>query len=138
MGIEVKYHEDLRGAAAEHRERFDQIARDTGWFRETARADLLRPPLQQVWREHLLAGSILGRRGFADGLFVFLHPAGNRHCVEAAARYAECLTSGMTFVAGTLEDLVAAVKRHTTGRWVDLVADRYLALDKVDAALATG
>jgi len=75
LGIEVKYHEDLKGVAADHRSRYDVVAEEMGCFRGDARDRLLCQPLQQVWRDHLLAGSLLARREFSEGCFVFLHPA---------------------------------------------------------------
>lgn len=137
IGIEVKYHEDLKGVAADHRDRYDEVAAEMGCFRPDAAADLRRQPLQQVWRDHLLAGSLLARGEFDEGCFVFLHPTGNRHCADAVAGYAACLTSDDTFAVWTLEELVATIRRHIATPWVDAVWDRYLNFEKIDRALAT-
>jgi hypothetical protein len=56
IGIEVKYHEDLRGGAGEHHARYDEIAARMGCFAPQASASLHSAPLQQIWRDHLLAG----------------------------------------------------------------------------------
>lgn len=136
VGIEVKYHEDLKGVAADHRGRYDVVAEEMGCFRGDARDRLLRQPLQQIWRDHLLAGSILARGEFDEGCFVFLHPRGNYHCAEAVAGYAACLTAGETFAAWTLEGLVATIRRHVAAPWVDAAWDRYLDFGKIDRALA--
>jgi len=134
-GIEVKYHEDLRGTAAKHRERYEEIAGEMDCFEPAARAELRHMPLQQLWRDHLLAGSILGRDSFDDGFFVLLHPAANPYCADAARCYRRCITSENTFDAWTLEELTAAIRRHVGPGWIDLVADRYLDFGKLDAAL---
>ena len=56
IGIEVKYHENLSGKSASHKERYEQIASQMNCFKETSLERLKRQPLQQIWRDHLLAG----------------------------------------------------------------------------------
>ena len=77
IGIEVKYHENLIGAASPHKDRYDQIADQMGCFKESNREDLKVQPLQQVWRDHLLAGIHRIADGFEEGFFVFLYPEKN-------------------------------------------------------------
>ena len=45
IGIEVKYHENLIGAAASRRERYDQM----GCFEESGLDALKMQPLQQIY-----------------------------------------------------------------------------------------
>lgn len=132
-GIEVKYHEDLSGRPSTHKARYDEVAEAVGCFAAGAADRLRTAPLQQVWRDHLLAGSHLLADGFADGFFVFLSPAGNSACNEAIGAYRQCLTDDRTFVHWTLESVVEAVERSTDADWVGLLQDRYLDFAKVDA-----
>ena len=133
IGIEVKYHENLIGAAAPHRDRYDQIADQMGCFKESDREDLKTQPLQQIWRDHLLAGIHRMADGFEEGFFVFLYPEKSTHCSSAVADYKECLTNTDTFASWTIESVASAIKLSTNGSWIDRFIDRYLAFEKVTA-----
>jgi hypothetical protein len=80
----VKY-EGLGDPPAPHRPRYDEIAAAMGCFRAQALERLQAKPLQQIWRDHLLVGSLLLDRagGYADGFFAFLHPKDNERCARA-------------------------------------------------------
>jgi hypothetical protein len=58
IGMEAKYAERMAVAAARHRARYDEVADAVGVFRMDARAPLTAVPLEQWWRDHLLAGSL--------------------------------------------------------------------------------
>jgi len=133
-GIEVKYHENLLGGSARHRARYDEVAATMGCFREERRGDLRRQPVQQVWRDHLLAGSHRHVDGFDDGFFAFVYPRGNGHCAAAMRAYRECLSECDSFVEWTLEDVCTAIRRHTDGEWIERFVDRYLAFEKLARA----
>ena len=135
VGIEVKYHENLIGEPARHRDRYDQIAKTMDCFRPEAEACLKSQPLQQIWRDHLLAGSMRKVKGFEDGFFMLLYPAENLHCKTAIDAYRGCLTSEATFVSVTLEAFVDEIRRHTNDKWVERFADRYLKFSKIEALL---
>ena len=100
-------------------------------FKETSLEDLKGQPLQQIWRDHLLAGIHRIANGFEEGFFVLLHPEGNTHCSEAITRYRECLTDTDTFASWTLESVVSAIKRCADDDWIDLFIDRYLNFEKI-------
>lgn len=124
LGIEVKYHEALNDAPAEHRARYDELADRMGIF-PADRAALKAKPLQQIWRDHLLAGALLhGGLGYDEGAFVFLHPEGNTACAKAVAAYRWQLRETDTFTAWTLEQVFAAI-RGTGATWIDSVEQRY-------------
>ena len=133
IGIEVKYHENLIGAASPHKDRYDQIADQMGCFKESNREGLKDQPLQQIWRDHLLAGIHRIADGFEEGFFVFLHPEKNPHCSSAVADYKRCLTNADTFASWTIESVAGAIKRCTDDPWIDLFINRYLAFEKVTA-----
>ena len=89
-----------------------------------------------MWRDHLLAGSLLNRApGYSDGFFAFLHPKDNQRCVRAVDAYRDCLGNTFTFVAWTIEGLVDALRAEAGGHWVDLFASRYLAFETIDSLL---
>jgi hypothetical protein len=135
VGIEVKYHEGLDDAAASHKPRYTEVADAMGCFAHEHHDSLRAKPLQQMWRDHLLAGAMLANAadGWETGLYVFLHAARNTRCVRAAARYAECLTDARTFAPLTLEALIATLHKHASGTWVADLEDRYLGWNKIDA-----
>ena len=131
IGIEVKYHENLIGRAAVHKERYDQSAAQMNCFEESRLEVLKKQPLQQIWRDHMLAGMHKMVDGFGEGFFVFLYPEANTYCAEAITRYRQCLTNDDTIRSWTLEAVVDAIKQSTNDDWIDLFADRYLNFDKV-------
>ena len=136
VGIEVKYHEGLGDKEADHRDRYDEVADLMGVFKPDCRDTVKRRPLEQIWRDHLLAGALKTVDGYEAGLFAFLYPAGNSRCAEAVAAYQDCLSNPEGFTAWTLEDVVEAVRRHTTAPWVDAFFERYLDFARIDRLLA--
>ena len=134
-GIEVKYHENLRGKAARHRVRYDEVAAEMGCFRPERLHLLREQPLQQICRDHLLAGSLLGAGDFADGFFGFLYAQLNEFCSRAVEEYLECLSGQDTFMAWTLEDVCTSVASEIQQGWIVEFQDRYLNFEKLTAAL---
>jgi hypothetical protein len=132
LGVEVKYHEALNDQAAEHRARYDELADAMGCFPQDRRA-LKDKPLQQIWRDHLLAGALLGGGlGYDEGAFVFLYPRDNTACARALAAYRAELTNDDTFLVWTLEDVVAALHAASDAPWIDALQERYLDLAKAE------
>lgn len=134
IGIEVKYHEALKDKPAAHRRRYDEVARGLEAFRGERLNDLRGKPLQQIWRDHLLAGSmLLADATWAEGTFAFLYPRANERCSMAVLQYETCLREGVeSFVPWELEDVVEALRAETAADWVAMVEDRYVAFGKVD------
>lgn len=135
VGVEVKYHENLLGPPAEHKTRYDEIAEMMACFDPGTRAALTAPLLQQIWRDHLLAGITRSVDGYDDALFVMLHPKDNEHCRNAVAAYRACLADDRSFAAWTLEDVATCLQLPLRHDWVNLFIDRYLAFEKIDKLL---
>lgn len=134
VGIEVKYHENLKSSTASHRTRYDEVASLMNCFKRECTDQLKRSPLQQIWRDHLLAGSLRHADQFEAGFFAILYPRGNLACIKAAQAYRDCLTDSASFITWTLEDFCTVVKRHTQAPWIDSFVDRYLNFDKIKTA----
>lgn len=132
IGIEVKYHENLGGKASTHKARYDEIAETMDCFKADCLPRFRKQPLQQIWRDHLLAGSILQVDNFDDGFFVFLYPQDNTRCANAVKDYLACLTHRHTFEAWTLEHVSAVIQRHTDADWIAAFIDRYLNFAKLE------
>ncbi len=126
LGIEVKYHESLGDKPSSHKPRYDELAERMGCFDSAAAAGLRARPLQQIWRDHLLAGSLLQAGDFERGRFVFLYPSHNNRCAAAIAAYTSTLTDATTFAAWTLESVVRAIASVTDADWVRAFSERYL------------
>ena len=127
LAIEVKYVENMAQLPARLRPRYDEVSRNMGCFREDHLLELRAAPLEQLWRDHLLAGSLLAHPagGFSEGTFVVLCPEGNDDVADAVTRYRACLRDYRSFEVWTLEDFVASVRRRG-GQWATAVAERYL------------
>jgi hypothetical protein len=137
LGIEVKYHEDLSDTAASLKPRYEAVADAMAIFRDEHRPLLRKKPLQQIWRDHLLAGSIVAAAdGFDEGAFGYLYPRDNYRCAAAVTDYLACLHDDATFVRWTLEDFFAQLGAVDDRPWVDAFRHRYLAFERVDAVLA--
>jgi len=64
LGLEIKFSESLQDPTpAELNPRYDDLAEASGLFKEPASALLRVNPLQQLFREHLLAQATVMRRG---------------------------------------------------------------------------
>jgi hypothetical protein len=136
IGIEVKYHENLRDPASSHKSRYEQIAAQMGCFIPEAAPRLQKAPLQQIWRDHLLVGSLQRHtKDCDDALFVVLHPQDNKHVHDAVAGYRACLSDASSFDSWTLEKFVGTMKKHSDAGWIDAFSNRYLAFGKIDARL---
>ena len=104
-------------------------------FKEDAMDQLQQSPLEQIWRDHLLAGSVLHADDFDHGFFVFLYPMDNNHCSHAVKDYKKCLTNSRTFEDWLIEDVFSAIQKFTHDNWVSLLYDRYLNFDKLNYSI---
>lgn len=131
IGIEVKYHEALTDAPADHRPRYDAVTKAMGCFKPDLLAGLRRKPVEQLWRDHMLAGSmLLASSEWATGLYVFLYPEDNEPCRAAVQLYREYLSDERTFDSATLEAVVTAIEAETEGTWIRDLRDRYFSWNK--------
>ncbi len=136
LGIEVKYHEALRDAASPHRIRYEEIAATMGEHRPEMLESLKQRPLQQIWRDHLLAGALRldPAEGYDEGHFGLLYPAENPRCAAAVAAYRQTLkgdedqsrTRPSTFHAWTLETVCGHLQALGAGPFLHPFVDRYL------------
>ena len=90
--------------------------------------ELREKPLEQFWRNHLLAGSLVHDQasGFQEGRFVLIYPTRNVMVRRAGELYRTCLSDEATFSSWTLESLLHAIVDAGGGQWVQAVRERYL------------
>jgi len=134
VGVEVKYVEDLDVPPARHRARYDEVASAMSCFAPEALPRLRQKPLEQLWRDHLLAGSLLldAESGFERGTFAVVYPSGNVVVTKAVNDYRACLTGEETFTAWTLAAVLEAIEDAGAGTWAGNVSDRYLGVTVAD------
>lgn len=138
VGIEVKYHENIGDKSAKHRSRYDEVAKQMGCFRSGTIEALKVRPLQQFWRDHLLAGAIKLKDGFDDALFVVLYPRDNKACDAATTSYRELLEDSSSFDSWLIEDVLNFLSVNTKDAWPAVVYDRYCDFGKIDRRLSEG
>ncbi|MEI9948234.1 MAG: hypothetical protein WDO74_04470 [Pseudomonadota bacterium] len=128
LGIEVKYAETMGGKVARHRARYDEVAHAMGCFVPESLARLRQKPLEQLWRNHLLAGSFVldPTSDFKEYTFVLLYPSQNLVVQRAAEVYRTCLSDRAVFTAWTLESVLDALAGVGAGTWAQAVTERYL------------
>jgi hypothetical protein len=134
VGMEVKYVEDLAAAPARHRQRYDELADAMEVFRDDAREKLRAPPLEQFWRDHLLAGSLrLHDDSFAAGSFAVVYPSENEAVASGVRDYRACLRDDATFKPWTIERVLVALADAGAGPWVEELRARYLGASTTEA-----
>ena len=97
-----------------------------GCFKDASFERLRDKPLQQIWRDHLLGGSMVAAGDYDEGLSVLLYPAVNYYCRKAAADYRACLRDTTTFDTWTMEEFVGILTSVTDAAWVTEFHSRYL------------
>lgn len=127
LGIEVKYHENLRSEAGEIRHGARAVAERAELPVELGDPVWRRAPLNQFLLDHLLALSITHHpsKPYGDADFCLVYPAGNLACAKALADYRSRLGAS-AFESRTLEQIVGALRMCTDSEWVNDFADRYL------------
>jgi hypothetical protein len=110
IGIETKYHEDChkeKNPSEARLRRYNQVAEDSGVFKQGASEYIVGTNLQQIWLDHLLALSMLqdSSRKWTWVKFVLIHPSGNPSFAKAAKDYFSLLKDTSTFEVRTIESL---------------------------------
>jgi hypothetical protein len=113
IGMEVKYSETgTEPAPPELNPRYSDLAHGSGIYREPDHAALRVNPLQQLFREHLLAQAAVMRGDYAQAYFVLVAPRLNHLVQNSATLYASFLNAPIKgqvpFVNVHLEQLVEA------------------------------
>ena len=118
LGIETKYHEDIRRERPPDSEkrlpRYREVTERSGAFLPDWEARVVGTELQQLWLDHLLILSMLQHPtdGWQWGRFVIVYPAANPSVRDAARRYADLLVAPETFESRTIEELLSAGVLH--------------------------
>jgi hypothetical protein len=141
VAIEVKYSESMLEPAAPVRPRYDELSVAAGFYRDPAAPELRALPLQQLWREHMLAASMVAAGLYDRVFYVILHPAGNLNCTAAIKAYQRHLVAPpstappVEFRVVTLEDAVAALAATGSAAQAAALRQRYLNFERLDALM---
>ncbi|MGE0047297.1 MAG: hypothetical protein AB7T08_16200, partial [Hyphomonadaceae bacterium] len=113
LAIEIKYAEGMSEAEPRHRSRYDTLAASCGLFTDADDPWLRRNPYQQLWRQHMLAQSMVDCGLYDAGRYLLIAPRQNNDVQRAARRYAKRVIedpSKVEFSSVTLEDVVEALR----------------------------
>ena len=114
LGIEQKYSESGSDAApGDFSARYEHLALASELFKSPSSPALRRPPLQQLYREHLLAFAAVHAGDYVEARFIQIAPRHNHLLQQNAARYAaQLLEPGpglVPFIALELEQVIEAI-----------------------------
>ncbi len=140
IGIEVKYSENgQEPAPPELNPRYEELAPASGLYKDPHHAALRVNPLQQLFREHLLAQASLMRGDYAECYFMLIAPRNNHLIQQSAELYASFLiepAEGQTpFVNIHLEQVIEAYASAGELAFASALHDRYSDWYKVDEAV---
>jgi hypothetical protein len=138
VAFEIKYSEAMREPAPELKSRYAELAGASRLFVDPAEPALRANPLQQLWREHLLAQSMIDGGLYAEGYFVVIAPTLNYHVQDAVETYRAQLRqpeeSKIRFIDMTLEQVIKAIGQSDKAH-ADSLYRRYCDFWLVDGEL---
>lgn len=139
IAIEVKYSETMNESAATMRPRYEAVAASSGLFKNPEHPALRCPPIQQLWREHMLSQTLLDNGLYECGMFLVIYPAKNEDCSSAVAAYRQHLrepdASNPAFAAMTLEECVQGLREIDEAELADALFARYLNFNRIEEAI---
>ena len=137
VAVEIKYSESMAEPLATPRPRYDALSRETGLYVDPEAKALRANPLQQLWREHMLAQALVSTGRHDRGVFVLAGPALNEDVGRAAALYRGHLAGAadnVGFEHVTLEALIDIIVEEGEPAGTAL-RHRYLDFDPVHALI---
>lgn len=139
IAIEVKYAENLKDKPSKDKPRYHELTAESNLFKPRSTEDLVKRPLQQIWRDHLLAIAHLKHKqsDYIEGCFVYLFPKENHECQSAVDRYISHFKSydpntkkyneEMTgFYIRHLEEFIMRMRKFDGSEWTKELITRYL------------
>lgn len=114
IAIEIKFAESLRYTPRPMSARYDDIVKTANFYADASDNRLRTTPLEQMFRQHLLAYTMTGADGGYDtGLFVLISPSQNRDVQLAAKLYSsllkETVKSAVPFRHLSLESVIDSI-----------------------------
>lgn len=139
IAAEVKYTETCHEQPARLRPRYDELSRLSTLFVDPDHPGLRVAPLQQLWRQHLLAFAMVHNGLYSAGRYFLVAPTLNRAVQDAVALYQTHLLPGgiIPFNVVSFEQFIEAIRRSGAKDIAARLHERYLDFSPVDA-LITG
>ncbi len=127
IAIEVKYSETLTETPARLRARYDELSQDCKCFRRPDSPVLRETPLQQFWRQHMLAAAMLKNGLYDSGRFVVVAPRFNNQVQNALAIYRHEVKddAAVTFDDITLEAVIETLRKVGVEETYRALFERY-------------
>jgi hypothetical protein len=138
LAFEVKYSEGMTEPEPRYRQRYDELSSSCGLFIDAEAQELRRNPLQQLWREHMLAHTLVDNGLYDDGRFIVLAPKLNNDVQRAAIAYRKHLAaspSAVSFLNITLEEAADALRATGEVEYARAFVERYLDFGPVHALI---
>ena len=138
VAIEVKYSEGMMEPEARMRPRYDELSSSCGLFKDGASQALRANPLQQLWRQHMLAQVMVDERLYSTGCFVIVAPRLNERVVRAVRLYRAHLTETpgkVPFADLSLEAVIAALRDSGASDIAKVLYERFCDFSPVDALI---
>jgi hypothetical protein len=138
IAIEVKFTESMAETPARLRRRYDELSTASGLFKDPDHPELRAAPLQQLWRQHMLAAAMVMNGLYSAGRFMVVAPAFNTHVWDAVARYRNHLVQDggvVAFDAITFEAMIAAIRKSGAKEIAALLHERYCDFSPLDALI---
>jgi hypothetical protein len=139
IAVEVKYTEGVSAGTSEVTEPLELLSLQEAFYRNPESEKLRSGGLQQFWREHLLAVSMVRGGLFDQGAFLVIAPTQNHQCQKMIASYGQELVEGgspaVGFEAVATETFVDAIEQAGAREEAKALRERYLDFACVDRAL---
>jgi len=137
LAIEVKYTESMLENPARHRKEYDETSIESELFVDPEHPQLRAAPLQQLWRQHMLAYTLKARGLYSAGRFIVLAPSLNRAAQDALALYRTHLLPGgiIPFDVISYEQFVDAIRRSGAREIAAQLHERYLDWEPLDSLI---
>ena len=127
IAIETKYSETLTEPSARLRQRYDELSANSGCFKSPDNPILRVAPLQQFWRQNMLAAAMVQNGVYATGQFVVVAPQFNNQVQNAVAVFRDQIAevAPVAFDAVTLETVVETIGKSGARETASALHDRY-------------
>lgn len=138
VAVELKFSETMNESPATMRPRYDELSQASGLYKNPDHPALRSNPLQQFWRQHMLAQAMVQNGLYTVGRFMVIAPRFNAPVQEAIRLYREHLADNadaVTFDAVTFETVIAMIRNAGATEIAQQLYARYCDFDPVDALI---
>ncbi len=136
--IEVKYSESMEGPAARMRDRYNEASKQVRLYDNPDSVILRSPPIEQIWREHMLSQLAVDNGITPRAIFMAIGPKLNRRVQGVFRVYQGELidadrhdTDRVPFIPLTLETVIEAIADAGATDHAQVLWDRYCNFDRV-------